>query len=138
MQSTLPSVNTGDHHDDLSCLGLPRDPVELTALLKPGEVERWERLFADFTRSGKTYVAFPDALTHRIRLEDLADAAVRDRLRLVWTDPLELDPSRRSAKVTREVAARLAELAKSLERSGHEARLQGMAVMVASSRSATV
>lgn len=76
-------------------------------------------LFADFTRSGKTYAAFPDAATHRIRIQDLSDAAVRERLRLVWTDPLQLDPSRRSAKVTREVAARLAELARSLERSGH-------------------
>lgn len=77
-------------------------------------------LFADFTRSGKTYVAFPDALTHRIQLKNLAEEAIRERLRLVWTDPLELDPSRKSAKVTREVAARLAELAKSLERSGHK------------------
>ena len=77
-------------------------------------------LFADFTRSGKTYVAFPDALTHRIQLKDLAEEAIRERLRLVWTEPLELDPSRLSAKVTREVAARLAELAKSLERSGHK------------------
>jgi hypothetical protein len=77
-------------------------------------------LFADFSRSGKTYVAFPDALTHRIRLEDLADEAVRERLRLVWTEPLELDPSRRSAKVTRKVAEQLADLAKSLERSNHK------------------
>lgn len=77
-------------------------------------------LFADFSRSGKTYVAFPDALTHRIRLEDLASEAIRERLRLVWTDPLTLDPSKRSAKVTREVAERLADLAKSLERSGHK------------------
>jgi len=77
-------------------------------------------LYADFTRSGKTYVAFPDALSHRLSLNDLADETIRERLKLVWTDPLELDPSRKSAKVTREVAARLAELAKSLERSGHK------------------
>lgn len=77
-------------------------------------------LFADFSRSGKTYVAFPDALTHRVRLEDLASETIRERLRLVWTDPLSLDPSKRSAKVTREVAERLADLAKSLERSGHK------------------
>ncbi len=77
-------------------------------------------LFADFTRSGKTYVAFPDARTHRVFLGDLADDAIRDRLRMVWNDPLELDPSRKSAKVTREVASRLADLAKSFERSGHQ------------------
>lgn len=77
-------------------------------------------LFADFSRSGKTYVAFPDALTHRIPLKDIAKEDIRERLRLVWTDPLSLDPSKRSAKVTREVAEQLAELAKSLERSGHK------------------
>jgi len=49
-------------------------------------------LYADFTRQGRTYVAFPDALTHRIRLPDLTHEAVRERLRLVWTDPLGLDP----------------------------------------------
>jgi len=76
-------------------------------------------LYADFTRQGRTYTPFPDALTHRVKLRSLADEAVRERLRLVWTDPLNLDPSRRSAKVTREVAARLAKLAQSLEKTGH-------------------
>jgi hypothetical protein len=76
-------------------------------------------LFADFTRQGRTYVPLPDARTHRIRLRDLADDAIRERLRLAWTDPPALDPSRRAAKVTREVALRLARLAQSLERSGH-------------------
>lgn len=76
-------------------------------------------LYADFTRQGRTYIPFPDALSHRLKLRDLADETVRDRLRLVWTDPLDLDPSRRSAKVTRDVAGRLAVLARSLEDSGH-------------------
>ena len=77
-------------------------------------------LYADFSRSGKTYVAFPDALTHRIPLKDVAKVEIRGRLRDVWIDPLSLDPSKKSAKVTREVAEKLADLAKSLERSGHE------------------
>lgn len=72
-------------------------------------------LFADFTRSGKTYLPFPDPGTHRIKLENLGDEEVLNLLRTVWTDPLSLDPSRRSAKVTRELAERLARLAKSLE-----------------------
>jgi hypothetical protein len=76
-------------------------------------------LFTDFTRQGRTYTPFPDALTHRIKLPDLAREEIRERLGAVWTDPLSLDPSRRAAKVTREVAARLAKLAQSLERSGH-------------------
>ncbi|MCA1614880.1 MAG: class I SAM-dependent DNA methyltransferase [Acidobacteria bacterium] len=76
-------------------------------------------LYSDFSRAGKIYVPFPDPRTHRVALEDLRRAEVRERLRQVWTDPLALDPSRRSARVTREVARSLAELARSLEESGH-------------------
>jgi len=78
-------------------------------------------LFADFTRSGKTYLQFPDPGSFRIPLDKLGDPEQREKLRLVWTDPLSLDPSRRSAKVTRELADRLAKLAKSLEASKYEA-----------------
>ena len=78
-------------------------------------------LYSDFSRAGKTYVPFPDARTHRLRLEELTRAEVRERLRQVWTDPLALDPSRRSARVTREVAGQLASLARILEESGHGA-----------------
>jgi len=76
-------------------------------------------LYAEFTRSGATYTPFPDPRSHRIRLEQLAEPAIRQRLKALWTDPLSLDPSRVSAKVTRAVAAELAELAKSLEAAGH-------------------
>ncbi len=58
-------------------------------------------------------------MSYRIPLKKLADVEIRDRLRHVWTDPLSLDPSRRHAKVTRELAVKLADLAKSLEFSGH-------------------
>jgi hypothetical protein len=83
------------------------------------DVGRRIDLYADFTRSGATYVPFPDPRSHRNSLEDLRRPEVRERLRAVWTDPLSLDPSRVAAKVTREIAARLAELAKSLEGCGH-------------------
>ena len=76
-------------------------------------------LYAEFTRSGATYTPYPDPRSHRIRLTDLADEAARARLRTIWTDPLSLDPSRVSAKVTREVAERLAEVARVLEGIGH-------------------
>jgi len=76
-------------------------------------------LYAEFTRSGATYTPFPDSRSHRIKLADLQDAKVRARLRQVWLEPLALDPSRLSAEVTRDVAAHLAELARSLEASGH-------------------
>jgi hypothetical protein len=78
-------------------------------------------IYADFTQSGATYTPFPDPRHHRIHLADLHDAAVRARLAQIWHNPLELDPSRASARVTREVSDQLAGLAKSLEQSGHRA-----------------
>ncbi len=78
-------------------------------------------IYADFTRSGATYTPFPDPRHHRIRLADLHDEAICDTLRKIWLDPLALDPSRASARVTREVSEQLGELAKSLEQSGHRA-----------------
>jgi hypothetical protein len=80
-------------------------------------------LYAEFSRSGATYTPFPDPRSHRIRLADLADAAQRERLRRIWTDPLSLDPARVSAQVTREVAVELAAVAKSLEADGHRAEV---------------
>lgn len=77
-------------------------------------------LYSEFTRSGATYTPFPDPRSHRIRLEHLADSGVRSRLRALWLDPFSLDPSRISAKVTRMVATELANLARSLEASGHQ------------------
>ncbi|PRY09668.1 type II restriction/modification system DNA methylase subunit YeeA [Pontibacter ummariensis] len=76
-------------------------------------------LYADFARQGKTYVPFPDPQNYRITLEELNKEEVRERLRLLFTDPLELDPSRRAARVTRALAERLAKLATSLEAAGH-------------------
>jgi len=78
-------------------------------------------LSAEFSQTGGTYVPFPDPQSYRIKLAQLADESIRERLRLLWTDPLTLDPSRRAARVTREIASRLAELAKSLEAAGHNA-----------------
>jgi SAM-dependent methyltransferase len=76
-------------------------------------------LYAEFTRTGGAYVPFPDPRTHRIALGDLARPEIRERLRAVWLDPLSLDPSRRSARVTREIATKLGRLAQLLERAGH-------------------
>ena len=82
-------------------------------------------LFSEFSRTGKTYLPFPDPRSHRLALADLKRPEVRERLRLVWTEPDLLDPAKRSAKVTREVADRLARLAKSLEAAGHSAHKVG-------------
>ena len=80
-------------------------------------------LYAEFTQTGGTYVPFPDPTTHRLRLQDLTDERHRATLRRVWTDPLALDPASRSARVTRDIAERLARLAVSLEASGHAPEL---------------
>ncbi len=82
-------------------------------------------LFADFSLTGKNYAQFPDRNSYRIRLGQLAEAPVRERLRAVWLDPLSLDPNRISARVTRAVAAQLAELAKTLEESYPPASVAG-------------
>ncbi|MFO0608506.1 MAG: type IIL restriction-modification enzyme MmeI [Polyangiales bacterium] len=74
-------------------------------------------LYADFDGS-RTYRPFPTAQQSRLYFDDLAKHA--DTLRAVWNDPLSLDPSRKAARVTREVAAHLAELARALEGSGHD------------------
>ena len=77
-------------------------------------------IYSEFSRSGATYTPFPDARSHRIRLDDLEKPEIQDRLRRVWLDPLSLDPSRKAARVTREIAASLAKRAKSLEAKGHD------------------
>jgi hypothetical protein len=76
-------------------------------------------LYADFARQGKIYVPFPDPQNYRILLTDLYKEEIQVRLQQLFTNPLELDPSKRAAKVTRELAERLAKLASLFEASGH-------------------
>jgi len=64
-------------------------------------------LYSEFSCTGGTYIPFPAPGSHRIFLQDLERADIRERLHMVWTDPLALDPTRRSARVTRDIAARL-------------------------------
>ena len=75
-------------------------------------------VYADFSGQGKNYAQFPDRGGYRIPLSGLHDPEVRVRLRAVWTDPHSLDPARRSAEVTRDIAERLARIARSLEDRG--------------------
>lgn len=85
------------------------------------DVGRHLELYSEFSRSGGNYTAYPDANSFRIKLEDLRKPEIQQRLIAVWTSPMELDPSRVSARVTREIADNLAELAKSLEADSHSA-----------------
>ena len=80
-------------------------------------------LHAEFSGTGGQYERFPDPVSHRIPLTDLHRPEIRDRLRRVWTDPHSLDPSKHAAAVTRQVSKALAELAKSLDRDGHDAKV---------------
>ena len=72
-------------------------------------------VYADFSGQGKNYAQFPDRESYSIPLERLRDRAIRDRLRAIWTDPHSLDPAKRNAEVTRDIAERLARIARSLE-----------------------
>ena len=80
-------------------------------------------LYAEFTCTGGQYERFPDPVSYRITLSDLHRPEIRERLRKVWLDPHSLDPSKVAAKVTRDIAGRLALLAKSLEADGHDLRV---------------
>lgn len=64
------------------------------------------------------WTAFPDPPANRIYLRDLNEEKL-EVLRRIWTDPFSLDPSRNQARVSRDVAVMLAELARTLEGQGH-------------------
>lgn len=80
-------------------------------------------LWSNFARDGKAYTQFPDRNRFRIFHDEadakgaptLRDEKVRALLAQVWTAPMGLDPSRHSAQVTRKIAEKLAELAKSFD-----------------------
>lgn len=72
-------------------------------------------IFADFTGTGRAYGQFPDRKGFRIYLEELRKPETRALLAKIWTDPASLDPARESARVTRAIARRLAEVSKALE-----------------------
>ena len=80
-------------------------------------------LYAEFSGTGGHYERFPDPKNHRILLTDLRQEKHRATLRAIWTDPYSLDPSKKAAEVTRDIASRLAKLAKSLESDGHDPRV---------------
>ncbi|MCA1778954.1 MAG: BREX-1 system adenine-specific DNA-methyltransferase PglX, partial [Xanthomonadaceae bacterium] len=91
-----------------------RPPFLLTC-----DVGKTIEVYSEFSRSGATYVPFPDPRSHRIHLEDLRDEHIRQRLVGIWTDPDSLDPAKYAARVTRELSKTLAQLAKALEADGY-------------------
>ncbi len=73
-------------------------------------------VYADFSGLGKNYDHFPDRQSYRLSMDDLLLADVQERLAAIWTNPQSLDPTRKSAEVTRDIAARLAIIARRLEK----------------------
>ncbi|SMC00580.1 RNA-binding region, partial [Hymenobacter roseosalivarius DSM 11622] len=76
-------------------------------------------VYSNFAGVGDSFVPFPDQSRFRLPLLALADAGTRAMLRQLFTEPRELDPSRRAARVTRELAGYLAGVSAQLERAGH-------------------
>jgi hypothetical protein len=75
-------------------------------------------LYADFTGTGRAYSHFPDRNRFRIYLQDLRDEKIRALLKRIWQEPHALDPSKEAARVTRDIAKRLAQVSKALEERG--------------------
>lgn len=76
-------------------------------------------VYADFTGKGRNYTQFPDRQGFRVFMDDFRDDTIRERFKTMWEDPHALDPSKRAAKATREIAAALAEVSKRLEARKH-------------------
>ncbi len=78
-------------------------------------------LYANFRGDGRAYDQYPDRQGFRIYLEDLKRPEIRERLALVFDAERvhDLDPTRRSAKVTGDIAERLAAVSKALEKAQH-------------------
>jgi hypothetical protein len=76
-------------------------------------------LWSDFSEDRQGYGGYGARRT--LMMDDLLRPEVQAELYAIFTDPRSLDPARRSARVTREVAAELAGLARALEAAGHAA-----------------
>lgn len=76
-------------------------------------------VYSNFAGVGDNYVPFPDSGHYRFFLPALAKSELRTQLHQLFTDPQQLDPSRRAALVTRQLASYLAGLSTQLEKAGH-------------------
>ena len=121
-QSHQNAINAAVSQAERYVRGLPLEEVEhgRPPFVVVVDVGNAIYLFAEFSRTGGNYVAYPDPRHHEIRLDDLHRPEVQDRLRRLWLDPHSLDPSKHAARVTKQVSATLAQLAKSLEQGGFE------------------
>lgn len=86
-------------------------------------------VYADFSGQGKNYTQFPDRQGFRVYLEDLRSEDIRKRLHAIWAAPNSLDPAQASAKVTRDIARRLAQVSRALEKKDYAAQDVAMFLM---------
>lgn len=86
-------------------------------------------VYADFSGQGKNYTQFPDRQSFRVYLEDLREPEVRERFQKIWNEPEKLDPTQTSAKVTRDIAKRLAQVSLALEKKNYPAQDVAMFLM---------
>lgn len=97
-------------------LGYARTLEEAPPFLIVADIGYCFDLYASFDGTFD-YRPFPDAQSSRLFLADLARHA--PTLRAVWTEPHALDPAKQKVRVTREIAALIAELSATLEEAGH-------------------
>jgi hypothetical protein len=101
--------------------GLPNDHASPPFVLVC-DIGRAIEIYADFSGYGRRYNQFPDANGFRIGLHQLVNPNIRELLRNIWLKPRSLDPALKTAKVTRDIAGRLADVSKALEARGFDAR----------------
>lgn len=124
-----PAWNLAMHDAFGQALGYARTFDRPPPFILTCDVGHCFNLYAAFDGSA-AYRPFPDALHNRIFLTDLeARPEHLQTLRAIWLDPLSLDPARHAARVTREVAAHLAELARALDAAGHPAEATAQFLM---------
>ena len=102
----------------------PYPPFILTC-----DVGRFIEVYADFSGNGRHYSPFPDALGFRVPLEQLDNPQIQERLQRIWQNPTSLDPAKQTAKVTRQIAGKLAEISKALEGRGFDPRAVALFLM---------
>lgn len=77
-------------------------------------------LYADFSGAGKNYTPYPDGTRYRLDMDSLGHTKTLELLRAVWLDPQSLDPTAKSAQVTRQISDELAALGRSFHEQGHD------------------
>ncbi len=96
----------------IQLLDAPTKPPFLITCDIGSHFEIWEGFSGEYGSYGAR---------QRFNLADLAQPEVFDRFVKIFTDPQALNPEKERAKVTREVATKLAELSRWLEAQGHSA-----------------